>query len=320
MTHRFVVNGGAGFLGTHLCRALLESGAEVVALDDLSSASHPSAEFVDSDRYAFLEADVTRSLRRDEWPASFSAGEVTGVFHLASPASPVAYTAHQVATLRTGALGTEAALQLALELGARIVFTSTSEVYGDPLVHPQPEEYWGNVNPIGVRSMYDEAKRYGEALCFAYHRETGVDVGVARLFNTYGPGMRDDDGRLVPTLISQALRGDDLTIHGSGSQTRSFCFVSDTVAGLIALMAARGVAGPINLGNVVERTIDEVAAMILASVGGSSRVTHIERPGDDPEHRRPVIERAERELGWRPLVPFEVGLALMIESMRNPTA
>jgi dTDP-glucose 4,6-dehydratase len=316
VTRRYVVTGGAGFLGTHLCRALLDAGAEVLVLDDLSSSSHPSPELRETGRYWFVQTDVTVSLARDAWPAGFTTGDVVGVFHLASPASPADYTAHQVSTLRAGALGTEAALRLALELDARMVFTSTSEVYGDPLEHPQREDYWGNVNPIGVRSAYDEAKRYAEALCFAFLRETTVDVGIARLFNTYGPGMRAGDGRFIPTLIRQALRGTDLTIHGDGQQTRSFCYVSDTIAGLMRLMDASGLTGPFNLGNPVEQTIESVAELIIESVGGGSSIQYIERPVDDPERRQPLIDRAERELGWRPTVGFAEGLALTIASMR----
>lgn len=314
---RYLVTGAAGFIGSNLCGHLLSSGAQVVGVDNLSSASGLHAGLLGSPRYTFVRADITKSLGQNKWPSEFSNQRIDGIFHLASPASPADYMANQIATLRAGSLGTERVLEMAARTKTRVVLTSTSEVYGDPLVHPQPEEYWGNVNPIGPRSSYDEAKRYAEALCFAYSRERGVDIGVARLFNTYGPGMRTADGRLIPTLIGQALNGRDLTIHGDGRQTRSFCFVSDTVGALILLMNKTSFLGPVNIGNPVEQSVAEVANHVLEAIGGPSTLRFTQRPIDDPERREPIIDRANRHLGWAPQVQFGEGLALTISYMRQ---
>lgn len=308
MTPHYVVTGSAGFIGSHLVKRLIDQGADVLGIDDLTGASPMHSATLEEPRYTFLQTDVCSGLREAEWPREFLDEPLAGIFHLACPASPVDYESRQIATLRTGALGTESALQLAVRRGARVVVTSTSEVYGNPAQHPQHESYWGNVNPIGPRSMYDEAKRYGEALCFAYIRERKADVGIVRLFNTYGPGMRPDDGRLIPTLIAQARSGEPLTVHGDGSQTRSFCYVTDTVSGLLLMMAADGVKGPINIGNPDERRIGDVAEQIRRIEGLRSSIVYVKRPGDDPDRRRPNIDRAKAELGWEPTIELGEGL------------
>ncbi|WP_263996040.1 NAD-dependent epimerase/dehydratase family protein [Mycobacterium yunnanensis] len=308
---RALVTGGAGFVGSHLCTALLDRGVDVVCLDDLSTSA-PGAHELLAGRpgYHFVQHDVSEPL-----PASCTDTSFDVVFHLASPASPVDYLRMPTATLRAGSSGTEAALQVAEKCGARVVLASTSEVYGDPLEHPQRETYWGNVNPVGPRSVYDEAKRYAEALTFAVHRERGVSVGVARIFNTYGPGMRSDDGRAVPTFCRQALDGEPITVSGDGSQTRSLCFVDDTVAGLIAL-ANSDVTGPVNIGNPDELTVLRIAEIIGDLAGTGAPIRFVPAVADDPQRRCPDVSLAAHLLGWQPRVDYERGLAVTVEHFR----
>jgi len=306
---RILVTGGAGFIGSHLCERLLESGHTVVALDNLITGSTDNiAHLSGRGDFSFIRHDVTEYI--------YLQGTVDFIFHLASPASPVDYLAYPIQTLKVGALGTHKALGLAREKGAGILLASTSEVYGDPLVHPQPETYWGNVNPVGPRGVYDEAKRFAEALVFAYHRTHGVDTRVARIFNTYGPRMRAEDGRVVPAFICQALDGRDLTVFGDGTQTRSFCFVSDTVNGLIRLMES-GFHEPVNIGNPNEMTIVSFARLIQKAVGKGGGIRFDPLPLDDPKIRRPDISRAREVLGWEPVVSLEEGLVPTIEHFRT---
>ncbi|MEU7039256.1 UDP-glucuronic acid decarboxylase family protein [Streptomyces sp. NPDC046237] len=302
---RVVVTGGGGFLGSHLCEALLRRGDEVVCLDDLSTGqpenlthlgTYPGFEFVHTD--VSVAADVP--------------GAVDAVAHLASPASPPDYLRMPLQTLAVGSRGTENALELARRNNARFVLASTSEVYGDPQIHPQDEEYWGHVNPVGPRSVYDEAKRYAEAVSFAYHRTLGVDVGVVRIFNTYGPRMRPHDGRVVSSFISQALSGEPLTIYGDGKQTRSFCYVSDLVRGLVAMLDSSQ-TGPVNLGNPEEWTVHDLAELVLDITGSRSEIRYHPLPTDDPVRRRPVITRAMEHLGWRPEVPVADGVRWTVD-------
>ena len=306
---RHVVVGGAGFLGTALCRALLERGDEVICVDDLSTGARSNIEPLRSDAgFTFLEHDACTPFTVAE--------KLDGVFHMASPASPPDYLALPLETLRVGSQGTLNLLDLALAHDARFLVTSTSEVYGDPLQHPQTESYWGNVNPIGPRSVYDEAKRFAEAATVAHRRTLGTDARIARICNTYGPGMRPDDGRVVSNFILQTLRGDDLTIYGDGTQTRSFCFVDDQVRGLLALFDSPTEQGPINIGNPVEFTILELAEIILDLVGGTSRLRFEPLPVDDPMQRCPDITLATERLGWTPMVPLEAGLRRTIDHFR----
>lgn len=313
--NRVLVTGGAGFLGTHLCEVLLTVGAKVVCVDDLSTSSAANVSDLQSwPGLEFIEHDIT------ETPAdSRLRGPFDAVFHLASPASPPDYLRLPVQTLRVGAHGTAVALEIAERCGARLMLASTSEVYGDPLAHPQTETYWGNVNPIGPRSVYDEAKRFAEALVFAHHRTSGADVGVARIFNTYGPRMRADDGRMVPTFCLQALRNEPITVAGSGYQTRSLCHVDDTVAALIAL-AASEVPGPVNIGNPCELTVLRVAEIIREQAGSTSPIHYIPAVQDDPQRRCPDISRARELLGWEPKVDAETGLAETVDWFRAQTA
>lgn len=297
---RAVVTGGAGFLGSHLCARLLDEGWQVVSVDSLLTGSDANLEGL-RDRPGFdaLHADVSRGLS--------VGGEIDWVFHFASPASPPDYLRNPIATLDVGSLGTRNALELARAKGAGFYLASTSEVYGDPQVHPQPESYWGNVNPVGPRSVYDEAKRFAEALTMGYHREHGVPVRIVRIFNTYGPRMRRGDGRAVPTFIEQALAGEPLTVHGDGSQTRSLCFVDDLIEGIWRLLNAP-VTGPMNVGNPEEVTIRELAERIVAATGSASELTFVDRPVDDPEQRCPDISFARSATGWEPRVSLDEGL------------
>jgi dTDP-glucose 4,6-dehydratase len=305
---RVVVTGGAGFLGAHLCRTLLDHGVEVVCIDDLSSsAAAPNAALTTRTGFYFLRHDVC-----DPLPVNQIGTDFDTVFHLASPASPVDYLRRPIATLRTGACGTQTVLDFAERCAARLVMTSTSEVYGDPQQHPQQETYWGNVNPIGPRSVYDEAKRYAEALAFAYHREGRVDLGVARIFNTYGPGMRADDGRMVPTFCRQALDGRPITVSGRGSQTRSLCYVDDTIDALIAL-ARTDACGPVNVGNPNELTVLEVAELIRELAGSRSPIEFIAAMDDDPQRRCPDITVAREQLAWKPHVGYRDGLGRTLD-------
>ncbi|WP_246984062.1 UDP-glucuronic acid decarboxylase family protein [Halorientalis marina] len=308
---RVLVTGGAGFLGSHLCERLIEDGHEVVAMDNrVSGRTENLEEVFYHDRFSFYEHDVTEFIH--------VSGDLDWVLHLASLASPVFYSDHQIKTLKVGALGTHKTLGLAREKDAKYLFTSTSEVYGDPEVNPQPEDYRGNVDPYGPRSCYDESKRYGEAMVRAYRDEHDIDVRVARIFNTYGPRMRLDDGRVIPTFIKQALAGEDLTVHGDGEQTRSFCYVSDLIDGLVALMESN-TDTPVNIGNPDERTILDLAETILDLTDSESGITHEKRPPDDPEIRRPDLTKARAELGWEPGVSLEDGLERTIPYFKKQT-
>ena len=301
---RAVLTGGAGFVGSHLCERLLDDGWEVLCLDTLLTGREENlAGCLADPRFSFQRVNVTEFIRVD--------GPVDAVIHLASPASPRDYLDHPIHTLKVGALGTLNALGLAKASGSRFLLASTSEAYGDPLVNPQPESYWGNVNPVGPRGVYDEAKRFAEAMAMAYHRVHGVRVSIARIFNTYGPRMRRDDGRAVPTFVSQALNGEPITVHGDGSQTRSLCFVDDLVEGLWRLLVS-DLVGPVNLGNPEEVTVLELAERVRAAVGKDVPIEFTDRPVDDPRVRRPDISLAKEELGWEPKVPLESGLERMV--------
>jgi len=298
---RAVITGGAGFLGSHLSDRLLAEGYDVVAVDNLVTGSEDNiAHLRDNSRFEYIEQDITQPYT--------VAGPVDLVYHFASPASPVDYLELPLETLLVGSVGTHHTLDLARDKGARFLMASTSEVYGDPTVHPQPEEYFGNVNPNGTRSVYDEAKRYAEAVTFAYRRKFRMDAKIVRIFNTYGPRMRLNDGRVVPAFISQALRGEALTVFGDGHQTRSFCYVLDLIDGIFKLSVSEQ-SGPINVGNPTERTMIEFAQEILKATGSDSPIIHVPLPtADDPKQRRPDITKARTLLGWEPRVPLEEGL------------
>ena len=308
---RTVVTGAAGFIGSHICDALLARGHEVVGIDNLLTGSLTNLAHLRREALEFIHHDVTRTI---EVP-----GAVDFVLHFASPASPVDYLQWPIQTLKVGSLGTHNALGLAKAKGATFLLASTSEVYGDPLEHPQTEGYWGHVNPIGPRGVYDEAKRFAEAITFAYRRAHRVDTRVVRIFNTYGPRMRLRDGRAVPAFMTQALRGEDVTVFGDGGQTRSFCYVSDLVDGLLRLMEA-DTPGPVNIGNPHEVTIGEIAETIIRLTGSSSRIVHRPLPEDDPHRRQPDITRARTLLGWEPAVGLEEGLRLTIAHARATLA
>ena len=306
---RVVVTGGAGFLGSHLCDAILARGDSAVCVDNLATGRPDNvAHLMDSPGFTFVEADVSLAL---DVP-----GPVDAVAHLASPASPPEYLRLPLETLAVGSRGTENALRLAHQHGGRFVLASTSEVYGDPAVHPQSEDYWGNVNPVGPRSVYDEAKRFAEALTRAYRDTKGVNAGIIRIFNTYGPRMNAQDGRIVTNFITQALNGDPLTIYGDGSQTRSFCYVDDLIRGIVRMIDSAE-AGPVNLGNPEEFTVTEFARLVLRLTGSDSPVEHLPLPVDDPPRRCPVITRASQALGWQPKVQVEDGIRRTIEWFRS---
>jgi len=298
---RAVVTGGAGFLGSHLSDRLLAEGYDVVAVDNLVTGSEDNiAHLRDNPRFEYVRQDIIQPYT--------VAGPVDMVYHFASPASPVDYLELPLETLLVGSVGTHHTLDMARDKGARFLMASTSEVYGDPAVHPQPEEYFGNVNPHGTRAVYDEAKRYAEAATFAYRRKFGMDAKIVRIFNTYGPKMRINDGRVVPAFISQALRGEPLTIFGDGNQTRSFCYVSDLIDGIYKLSVSEQ-SGPINVGNPIERTMLQFAQEILKATGSDSPITYVPLPtADDPKQRRPDITKARTLLGWEPRIPLEEGL------------
>jgi dTDP-glucose 4,6-dehydratase len=294
-----VVTGGTGFLGSHLCEYLLGQGHRVIAVDNLVVSTLTNVEHIRTDDFVFVNHDMTEHLALDE-PVDF-------VFHLAALASPIDYMRMPLHSLKVGSYGTHHALGLAKYKRARFLLASTSEVYGDPLVHPQPESYWGNVNPIGPRGVYDEAKRYAEALTMAYHRQQGVDTAIVRIFNTYGPRMRPNDGRAVPTFLRQALASQPLTVFGDGSQTRSFCYVEDLMRGLFAL-ASSDEHLPVNLGNPSEFTILELAEQVIRLTGSTSEIVYEALPEDDPQQRQPDITRARQILGWEPEIDLEEGL------------
>ena len=302
---RHLVSGAAGFIGSHLCDRLLGDGHEVAGLDNFITGSRRNLAHLDGHpRFHFKECDVSGAFRVE--------GPFDHVWHLASLASPKHYLAHPIATLESGSSATGHMLEIARRDGARFLLSSTSECYGDPLEHPQSESYWGNVNPVGLRSCYDESKRYAEALTMAYHRAHGVRTNIARIFNTYGPRMALDDGRVVPAFLDQALRGEPLTVFGDGAQTRSFCYVSDMVEGLVRLSASDE-RFPVNLGNPVELTILEFAQRIRDLMGSKLALVHQPLPSDDPRKRRPDIAKARRLLGWEPKVPLEAGLRETVE-------
>lgn len=298
---RILVTGGAGFIGSHLCERFLSEGHSVVAVDNLLTGDRDNiAHLFENPKFTFLQQDITNYI--------YVAGEVDAIMHFASPASPVDYLELPIQTLKVGSLGTHNALGLAREKKARILVASTSEVYGDPLVHPQTEDYWGNVNPLGPRGVYDEAKRFLEAMTMAYHRHHGIEVRIARIFNTYGPRMRARDGRVVPNFIGQALAGEPMTVYGDGSQTRSFCYVSDLVEGLTRLLWSNDI-GPVNLGNPAEMTINDFAVKIRDLSGSKSEIVYRDLPVDDPKVRQPDITKAKRVLdNWGPVVGLDEGL------------
>jgi len=301
---RILITGGAGFIGSHLCDRLLQAGHDVIAMDNLMTGKIDNiAHLAGHERFHFIKQDVTNYI--------FIEGDVDAVLHLASLPSPVDYLNYPIQTLKVGALGTHKTLGLAMAKGARYLLASTSEVYGDPLEHPQSEDYWGNVNPIGPRGVYDESKRFAEALVMAYHRYHGVDTRIARIFNTYGPRMRMDDGRVVPNFVCQALRGDPLTVYDEGKHTRSFCYISDQVDGLVRLLFSEE-NEPVNIGNPDEMTILAFAHKVLEVTGSDSEITFVKprdaRTADDPKVRCPDISKARRVLGWSPKVPLEEGL------------
>jgi dTDP-glucose 4,6-dehydratase len=305
---RIVVTGAAGFIGSHLCEKLIERGDSVVAIDNLVTGDMQNITHLRALDFQFIRHDVTQYIDVD--------GRVDYVLHFASPASPIDYLELPIQTLKVGSLGTHNALGLAKAKGATFVLASTSEVYGDPLEHPQKETYWGHVNPIGPRGVYDEAKRFAEAITLAYHRTHGLNTKIVRIFNTYGPRMRLRDGRAVPAFVSQALANEEVTIFGDGSQTRSFCYVADLVRGILSLMDA-ATNEPVNIGNPHEVTIEEIARTIMKLVGSTSRIGYRPLPIDDPKQRRPDITRARTLLGWEPTVGLEEGLQKSIEYFKT---
>ncbi len=304
---RILITGGAGFLGSHLCERLLNEGNEVICLDNyFTGRKRNIAHLLSNPYFELVRHDVTEPFRF----------EVDRIYNLACPASPPHYQHNPIKTIKTSVLGAIHTLGLAKRTGARAFQASTSEVYGDPEIHPQPESYKGSVNPIGIRACYDEGKRCAETLFFDYHRQNGVDIRVVRIFNTYGPRMLPDDGRVVSNFIVQALKGEDLTIYGDGTQTRSFCYADDLIEGFIRLMEKEGITGPVNIGNPGEFTMLELAELILKKVGGKSKLTFHPLPGDDPKQRRPDITLAQKELGWEPKVSLEDGLDPTIDYFR----
>lgn len=308
MVMRILVTGGAGFLGSHLCERLLNDGHEVICLDNYFTGRRANIEHLrDFSGFEIIHHDVTD-------PYKF---EVDQIYNLACPASPPHYQHDPIKTIKTSVMGAINCLDLAKCVGARVFQASTSEVYGDPKVHPQPESYWGHVNPIGIRSCYDEGKRCAETLFFDYHRQNNVDIRVIRIFNTYGPRMLPDDGRVVSNLIVQALKGDEMTIYGDGMQTRSFCYVDDLIEGFVRFMNQDNEIGPVNLGNPGEFTMIELAQKVMATVGGDSKISHLPLPGDDPKQRQPDISLAKKVMDWEPQVRLEDGLIKTVEYFRE---
>jgi len=305
---RALVTGAAGFIGSHLCEALLDRGISVVGMDNLVTGDVANIEQLTGRDFVFVKHNVTNYVALE--------GELDYVFHFASPASPIDYLKLPIQTLKVGSLGTHNCLGLAKAKGARFLLASTSEVYGDPLVHPQREDYWGNVNPVGPRGVYDEAKRFAEAMVMAYHRFHGIRTRIVRIFNTYGPRMRVDDGRAIPAFMSQALKGEDVTVFGDGSQTRSLCYVSDLVEGVIRLMMSDETE-PVNVGNPAEMTIRALAEKVVALTGSASRIVERPLPVDDPRVRQPDIARAREVLSWEPKVPLDEGLARTLVYFRR---
>jgi dTDP-glucose 4,6-dehydratase len=308
MKQRLVITGAAGFIGSHLAETLLDRGYSVIGIDNLLTGDTANIAHLRNRDFEFIKHDVTNYI--------YIEGPVHYVLHWASPASPIDYLELPIPTLKVGALGTHKALGLAKAKAARFVLASTSEVYGDPLEHPQKETYWGNVNPIGPRGVYDEAKRFAEAMTVAYHRYHGLDAKIVRIFNTYGPRMRVRDGRAVPAFMSQALKNEDVTVFGNGKQTRSFCYVTDLVDGIIRLMES-SVNEPVNIGNPHEMTVEDIAKAIIAMTGSKSRIVYLPLPEDDPKVRRPDITRAQTLLGWSPKVSLEDGLTRTIDYFRS---
>jgi dTDP-glucose 4,6-dehydratase len=307
---RVLITGGAGFIGSHLCERFLDDGDDVICMDNFLTGSPDNvAPLMKNPRFTFIQQDVTNYV--------YVAGPLDAILHFASPASPVDYLEKPIQTLKVGSLGTHKALGLAKHKGARLLLASTSECYGDPLVHPQNEDYWGNVNPIGPRGVYDEAKRFAEAMTMAYHRFHGVQTRIVRIFNTHGPRMRLRDGRVVPNFIAQALRNEPITVYGDGSQTRSFCYVSDLVEGIVRLLRSDYDKGPVNLGNPVEVTILQFAERIKALTGSRSEIVFRPLPEDDPKVRQPDIGRARAILGWEPKVDLDAGLEKTIEFFKG---
>ena len=304
-----VVTGGAGFLGSHLCDRLLSEGFKVICVDNLITGNiNNISHLAGNENFSFVKHDITNYI--------FLPGNIDYVLHFASPASPIDYLKLPIQTLKVGSLGTHKVLGLAKEKKARMLLASTSEVYGDPNVHPQTEDYWGNVNPIGPRGVYDEAKRFAEAMTMAYHRYHGVETRIVRIFNTYGPRMRLDDGRVLPAFVGQALRGEDLTVFGDGSQTRSFCYVSDLVDGIFKLLMSSEV-NPVNIGNPAEITIQQFAEEIIKLTDAKSKIIYKELPEDDPKIRQPNIEKAKKILGWTPKVDRSEGLKITLEYFKK---
>ena len=311
MRPRALVTGGAGFLGSHLCEALLAEGYSVVAVDNLLTGRISNIEHLRREgQFEFLQLDINRRV---------DCGEVNYVFHFASPASPVDYMVHGIETLKVGALGTMRALDVARKNNAKYLLASTSECYGDPLEHPQKETYWGNVNSIGPRSVYDEAKRFAEAVTMAYYRYYGVDTRIVRIFNTYGPRMQLNDGRVIPNFMKQAFRGEDLTVYGDGTQTRSFCYVKDEVEGFLRL-AHCDEHFPVNIGNPEEFTIIDCARRVIEITGSTSRIRYEKLPQDDPKQRKPDITKAKTLLGWEPKIDLETGLRMSLDYFREAVA
>lgn len=303
-----LVTGGAGFIGSHLCKRLLDEGNFVICLDNLFTGSMDNVKNLQCDNFQFINADIVNKFEIDK---------IDQIYNLACPASPPHYQFDPIKTMKTSVIGILNLLELAKKNNARILQASTSEVYGDPLEHPQKETYWGHVNPNGIRSCYDEGKRCAETLMMDYHRQYGTDIKIVRIFNTYGPNMRPDDGRVVSNFILQALKGEDITIYGDGSQTRSFCYVSDLVEGLISMMSKNNFIGPVNLGNPSERTVKNLAELIIEKTCSKSKIVYKEIPQDDPVKRRPDISLANKELAWNPVVDINTGLDKTIEYFKN---